>query len=241
MPSVAARQPGPAVVRRPHPRHRRRARPETGKCGSIVLGEEIENSFAIARDGAYIVTDKAQYKFRAGADLKPRIVWRATYRNDGEQKAGQFNAGSGTTPTLIAAARAAAARARRPTYVGDHRQRRPARRRRLPRGRQAAQGQKRVVCHGAGVHARAPARRELADRRRAERCIAENNSGYDLTKFNDRSATARRSAATSAWSPSPASRASTSTRDGTGCTKVWTNNKVRARRRSSPRGTAPTA
>ena len=42
--------------------------PDSGRCDSILLGEEIENSFAIARDGAYIVSDKALYKFRAGRD-----------------------------------------------------------------------------------------------------------------------------------------------------------------------------
>ena len=42
--------------------------------------EEIENSFAIARDGAYIVTDKAMYKLRARSNLKPRVVWSARYR-----------------------------------------------------------------------------------------------------------------------------------------------------------------
>src|SRR4051795_404527 len=36
--------------------------PKTGKCASIVLGEEIENSFAMAKDGAYIVSDKRIYK-----------------------------------------------------------------------------------------------------------------------------------------------------------------------------------
>src|SRR3954447_17482563 len=76
--------------------------PKTGKCGGVVLNEEIENSFATASDGVYIVTDKAQYKFRAGADLKVKQVWRSQdYGNTGQQKPGQFNAGSGTTPTLI--------------------------------------------------------------------------------------------------------------------------------------------
>src|SRR3954451_20986901 len=54
---------------------------KTGKCASTVTGEEIENSFAVARDGVYIVTDKAMYKFRAGSSLKPRVIWKAKYRN----------------------------------------------------------------------------------------------------------------------------------------------------------------
>ena len=82
--------------------------PASGRCDSILLGEEIENSFAIARDGAYIVSDKALYKFRAGRDLKPHIIWRAGYQNTGLMKIGQINAGSGTTPTLMVPRRASA-------------------------------------------------------------------------------------------------------------------------------------
>src|SRR3954462_15680079 len=74
---------------------------KTGKCGSTVTGEEIENSFAVASDGVYIVSEKRMYKFRAGAGLKPRFIWKSKYRNSGVQKPGQFNAGSGTTPTLL--------------------------------------------------------------------------------------------------------------------------------------------
>src|SRR3954452_529760 len=47
---------------------------KTGKCGSTLTGEEIENSFAVASDGVYIVTDKSMYKFRAGSSLKPKAV-----------------------------------------------------------------------------------------------------------------------------------------------------------------------
>ena len=76
--------------------------PKTGRCASLVLSEEIENSFAVASDGTYVVSDRAMYKLRAGADLKPKVIWRDRYRNIGRQKPGQINAGSGTTPTLIA-------------------------------------------------------------------------------------------------------------------------------------------
>src|SRR3954451_7622839 len=46
---------------------------KTGKCGSMLLNEEIENSFAVASDGVYVVSDKSMYKFRAGKDLKPKV------------------------------------------------------------------------------------------------------------------------------------------------------------------------
>src|SRR5262249_42594632 len=79
--------------------------PTSGKCRSVILHEEIENSFAIGKDGEYIVTDKAMYKFQAGRSLVPHVVWRMEYRNSGVQKPGQINAGSGTTPTLIGSLR----------------------------------------------------------------------------------------------------------------------------------------
>ena len=44
----------------------------TGQCRSTVLGEEIENSFAIAQDGVYIVSDTASTSFARGRPLEPR-------------------------------------------------------------------------------------------------------------------------------------------------------------------------
>jgi hypothetical protein len=65
------------------------------------LGEPIGNSFAVAADGIYLVSDVANYLLRAGADGAPETVWRTPYANDGTQKPGQSQAGSGTTPTII--------------------------------------------------------------------------------------------------------------------------------------------
>ena len=65
------------------------------------LGEEIENSFAVDRDGIYIVSDKRMYRFSAGKDGKPKVDWKVNYNNSGINKPSQVNAGSGTTPTLI--------------------------------------------------------------------------------------------------------------------------------------------
>src|SRR4051812_43770202 len=59
---------------------------KTGKCGAVKV-EPIENSFAIARDGAYIVSDKALYKLRAPKrGVKPAVVWKHAYKNTGTQK-----------------------------------------------------------------------------------------------------------------------------------------------------------
>ena len=64
-------------------------------------GEEIENSFAVDRDGVYIVSDKRMYRFSAGRDGRPRVDWSVRYRNSGIHKPSQVDAGSGTTPTIL--------------------------------------------------------------------------------------------------------------------------------------------
>ena len=43
---------------------------------ALRLGEEIENSFAVGRDGVYIVSDRRMYRFRAGANGAPRSTGR---------------------------------------------------------------------------------------------------------------------------------------------------------------------
>jgi hypothetical protein len=74
--------------------------------------EEIQNSFSIGPDGVYIVSNVALYKFRFNDDTKEIEMdpkWQKTfnetndliYANDGTQKKGQLNDGSGTTPTLM--------------------------------------------------------------------------------------------------------------------------------------------
>jgi hypothetical protein len=64
--------------------------------------EHNGNSFAVDDDGGvYIVTNAALYRFEAGADGTPQVVWREAYENVGIQKPGQAQAGSGTTPTVM--------------------------------------------------------------------------------------------------------------------------------------------
>lgn len=76
--------------------------PKTGAIRSIVLNEEIENSFAVDRDGVYIASDKRMYRFGLTRAGTPRVTWKVTYRNSGIAKPGQVDAGTGTTPTLMA-------------------------------------------------------------------------------------------------------------------------------------------
>ena len=76
--------------------------PGTGAVKAHATGEPNGNSFSVDEDGGvYIVTDKALYRFGAGPDGAPVVVWREEYENDGTRKSGQSQAGSGTTPTVM--------------------------------------------------------------------------------------------------------------------------------------------
>jgi hypothetical protein len=74
--------------------------------------EEIQNSFSVGKDGVYIVSSIALYKLRFNDETKQIEMdpkWKETfhntgdqiYYNDGIQKPGHLNNGSGTTPTLM--------------------------------------------------------------------------------------------------------------------------------------------
>ncbi len=65
--------------------------------------EQIRNGFALTEDAAYVVTSKRMYRIAAGPDDQPAVkVWSSEpYDNVGIIKPGQYNAGSGTTPTIV--------------------------------------------------------------------------------------------------------------------------------------------
>ncbi len=76
--------------------------PETGSVATVELtGEEIQNSFAVAEDGAYIITDHAMYRFQAAGDGTPEAAWRLAYDRGTRIKPSNFNQGSGTTPQVF--------------------------------------------------------------------------------------------------------------------------------------------
>lgn len=77
--------------------------PDANHVGGLTLpGEEIQNSFAVAEDGVYVVSDRALYRLEYDADLQaPRIVWRETYDRGSARKPGMLGQGSGTTPTVV--------------------------------------------------------------------------------------------------------------------------------------------
>ena len=78
----------------------------SGQIHTIHLGNgtegEIENSFATDQNGGvYIATNRKLYRFGAGSNGVPQIVWQLTYPNSGEHKPGQVDDGTGTTPTVM--------------------------------------------------------------------------------------------------------------------------------------------
>ncbi len=79
---------------------------KTGKVHYVRLGHgshgEIENSFATDQHGGvYIATNRKLYRFGAGANGVPKVVWSVTYPNSGLSKPGQVDNGTGTTPTIM--------------------------------------------------------------------------------------------------------------------------------------------
>jgi hypothetical protein len=80
--------------------------PSNGQVHTLHLGNgaegEIENSFATDQHGAvYIATNRKLYRFGAGSNGAPQIVWQVTYPNSNEHKPGQVDDGTGTTPTVM--------------------------------------------------------------------------------------------------------------------------------------------
>ncbi len=72
------------------------------KTHQLADGERIQNSFAVGRDGAFIVSDHALYAFEAEPEMgTPTVAWRAPYDRGTRRKLGQIDQGSGTTPTLL--------------------------------------------------------------------------------------------------------------------------------------------
>jgi hypothetical protein len=174
--------------------------PDTGGIVSRDLGEAIGNSFAVDRNGVYIVTDAALYRFRA-RNGRPRTVWRHSYENDGVRKPGQTQAGSGTTPTLMG---------RRYVAITDNAD--PIRVLVLQR-RARARG-RRSVCRKPAFEAGASATDQslIATRRSV---VVENNHGY--TGPNS---------VMGADTTSPGLQRVTVDRDGRGCRTVWRSDET---------------
>ena len=154
--------------------------PKTGRCRSVILHQQIENSFAVASDGVYIVTDKAMYKFRAGANLVPRSGSGAcAIATSACMKTGQFNAGSGTTPTLVGPTGGSGAGAN-PAYVAITDNADPMDVVVYRTSDRLARGQRRVVCQVPVFRKGAQRRRELAD---LDRSFADRSRTTTATTY----------------------------------------------------------
>ena len=76
--------------------------PASGELEHTDAGARIHNSFAVDETGGvFVVSDRALHRFEARRG-RVKTIWERTYPNIGEIKPGQTQAGSGTTPTLIA-------------------------------------------------------------------------------------------------------------------------------------------
>lgn len=198
--------------------------PKTGRCRSVILHQQIENSFAVAKDGVYIVTDKAMYKFRAGANLVPKEIWSARYRNIGIQKVGQINAGSGTTPTLIASNPADSGGMPAYVAIGDNANPMDVVVDRTED--RLGHGQHRVVCTVPVFHKNASAdENSLISMGRS--LIVENNYGYDLQKWNDVIAGGIKIGGNLALVSAPGMDRIDIAANGSGCRIAWRNTTIR--------------
>jgi hypothetical protein len=200
--------------------------PRTGRCRSMILGEEIENSFAVGSDGIYIVSDKAMYKFRAGTKLTPKVIWRVRYRNIGVRKLGQFNAGSGTTPTLIgplSGRRTSAA----PAYVAITDNADPMDVVVYRTADRVRRGQHRVVCTVPVFRKRA-SDTENSLIAMGHSLIVENNYGYKLQNWNDIIAGGVPVGGNLGLVSSPGLDRIDIAANGSGCRIAWRNSSVRA-------------
>ena len=65
-----------------------------------LVGETIENSFAVGEDGVFIVSDHALYRLSHDAQGRVVVDWRTPYDRGPRAKPGHLSRGSGTSVTL---------------------------------------------------------------------------------------------------------------------------------------------
>jgi hypothetical protein len=180
--------------------------PASGRVlGTRRTNEAIGNSFAMDETGGvFIVTDKAQYRFDAKRSGAPKLSWRVRYDNVGIKKPGQFDAGSGTTPTLMGKQYLSIAdnAARMQVVV-------------MRRAKRLGPGQKRVLCEEP-VFRRGAGATENSIIATGGSMIVENNYGYfpppDATSNG---ATTR-----------PGVERVDIKRNGRGCRTVWKSSEI---------------
>jgi len=180
--------------------------PASGKVlGTRRTNEAIGNSFAMDETGGvFVVTDTAQYRFDVTRAGKPKVSWRVRYDNVGTQKPGQFDAGSGTTPTLMGRQYLSIAdnAARMQVVV-------------LRRAKHLRPGQRRVVCEQP-VFRKGAGATENSIIATGRSMIVENNYGYapppDATANGN--------------TTQPGVERVDIDRDGRGCHTVWKSSEI---------------
>jgi hypothetical protein len=180
--------------------------PATGRVlGTHRTNEAIGNSFAMDETGGvFVVTDKAQYRFDATRAGKPKVTWRVRYKNVGVKKPGQFDAGSGTTPTLMGKKYLSIAdNAARMNVVV------------IRRAKHLPRGQRRVVCEQP-VFRKGAGDTENSIIATGRSMIVENNYGY----FPPPDATSNGNTTT------PGVARVDIKRGGHGCRTVWTSSEI---------------
>jgi hypothetical protein len=178
----------------------------TGRVlGVRRTGESIGNSFAVDdTGGVFVVTDRAQYRFDAGRRGRPRVSWRVPYDNVGIQKPGQFDAGSGTTPTLMG---------RRYLSITDNAD--PMQVVVMRRARRLRRGQRRVVCEQP-VFEKGASATENSIIATGRSMIVENNYGYAPPP----------TATSGGLTTSPGVERVDIRRSGRGCRTVWHSDEI---------------
>jgi hypothetical protein len=178
--------------------------PRTRRIRVLRTGEEIENSFTVGRDGVYIVSDRHMYRFGVGRGGRPRVEWKARYRNSGVRKPGQVDAGSGTTPTILPGGYVAITDNADPMNVVVYRT-----------GKRLRRGKRRTVCE-VPVFRRGASATENSLIGSGRSLIAENNYGYQ-DPFGPMAGAITE----------PGFARVDVARDGRSCRRVWTNDTVR--------------
>lgn len=178
--------------------------PKTKHIGVLTTHEEIENSFAVDRDAVYIISDKKTYRF-SYKNGKPHVDWQITYKNSGIHKPGQVDAGSGTTPTIMAGGHVAITDNADPMNVVVYRT-----------AKTLAKGKRRTVCE-VPVFAKGASATENSLNGSGRSLFVENNYGYQ-DPFGPRSGTPT----------TPGFARVDLEADGSGCVKRWTNTTVSA-------------
>ena len=74
----------------------------SGEVQTLRLDDEIiENSFAVAEDGTFILSDRALYRFSLSDSGDIVVDWRVAYNRGPKKKPGHITRGSGTSVTLM--------------------------------------------------------------------------------------------------------------------------------------------